>query len=101
MNLTTKILTLAAISGFSVAVSSGANASWWNSNNHHRYYDDYYDGPWGYPGYGYGWGRYPGWGGYPGYGWGGQPSRIEIYTAEPQGSRSGQAPKAPQASGIE
>ena len=34
---------------------------------------DYWDRPWGYPGYGYG--GYPGygWGGYPGYGWGGYP----------------------------
>ena len=40
--------------------------------------DDYWGGPWGYPGYGYpgyGYGGYPGYGygGYPGYGYGGYP----------------------------
>src|SRR5210317_2642154 len=34
--------------------------------------DDYYYGPWGYPGYGYGYPGY-GYGGYPGYGYGGYP----------------------------
>jgi hypothetical protein len=55
------------IAGVSLLASTGAGA-WWN-NSHD---DDYWDGPWGYPGYG--WGGYPGYGwggGYPGYGWGG------------------------------
>ena len=96
MRVTTKIQTLTVITGFSVLVSTGASA-WWSDN------DDYWDGPWGYPGYGYdypgyGWGGYPGygWDGYPGYGWGGYPGwgqqaprRIEIYT----GSQESRVPQ--------
>jgi hypothetical protein len=70
MKIATKVLTLSAIAGASLMVSTSTNA-WWSNDN------DDWDGPWGYPGYG-GWGGYPGyggWGGYPGYGggWGGYP----------------------------
>jgi hypothetical protein len=70
MKSATKVLTLSTIAGVSLLVSASA-AAWWSDDS------DYWDGPWGYPGYG-GWGGYPGyggWGGYPGYygGWGGYP----------------------------
>jgi len=71
MKATLKVLTVCAMAGASLLISTSAGA-WW-SNDH-----DDWDGPWGYPGYG-GWGGYPGyyggWGGYPGYhgGWGGYP----------------------------
>ena len=68
MKATKNLLAVALMTG-AMLVSSGASA-WWSDDN------DYWDGPWGYPGYG-GWGGYPGyggWGGYPGYGgWGGYP----------------------------
>jgi hypothetical protein len=67
-----KILTLAVVTGIPALVSTGAGA-WWSDN------DDYWDGPWGYPGYG--------WGGYPGYGgWGQHTPRIEIYTESQESS---------------
>ena len=66
MNVSMKIMALAVISGSALLVSTASNA-WWDDDN------DYWDGPWGYPGYGYG--GYPGYGygGYPGYGYGGYP----------------------------
>lgn len=68
MKAVTRTLAVSLIAGASLLASTGAGA-WWSSNHD----DDYWDGPWGYPGYG--WGGYPGyggWGGYPGYGgWGG------------------------------
>ncbi|MGB5307025.1 MAG: hypothetical protein WBO57_12360 [Gammaproteobacteria bacterium] len=101
MKFITKIRTLTVITATSILVSTSAGA-WWDNDR------DYWDeGPWAYPGYGWGgypgyggWGGYPGyggWGGYPGYGgWGGYPGyggwgqhtrRIEIYT-EPQAAKS-------------
>jgi len=72
MNKMSKLIASAVIAGTATFAAGTANA-WWGN--------DYWDGPWGYPGYGwggypgYGWGGYPGygWGGYPGYGWGGYP----------------------------
>ncbi len=71
MNKVSKLIASSVIAGSAFVAAGTANA-WWGN--------DYYDGPWGYPGYwggypGYGWGGYPGygWGGYPGYGWGGYP----------------------------
>jgi hypothetical protein len=64
--------------------------------------DDYYDGPYGYPGYGYGPYGYPGYGygypgygyGYPGYGYGGYPGYGPGYGAPGYGAPGGgsQAP---------
>ncbi|HUT41505.1 MAG TPA: hypothetical protein VM011_09205 [Gammaproteobacteria bacterium] len=65
MNKISKLIASTVIAG-SAALAAGTANAWWGN--------DYYDGPWGYPGYG--WGGYPGygWGGYPGYGgWGGYP----------------------------
>ena len=68
MKVSMKSMALAVIAGSSLLVSTAGNA-WWDDDN------DYWDGPWGYPGYG--WGGYPGYGGYGGYpgygGWGGYP----------------------------
>ena len=101
MRILRKNLFLAAVACVPVLVSTGAGA-WWNDD------DDYWGGPWGYPGYGgygypgyggYGYPGYGGWGypgyggwGYPGYGgWGGyghnNPNVIYI---QPQDARPSQ-----------
>jgi hypothetical protein len=69
--------------------------------------DDYYDGPYGYPGYGYpgpygypgyGYGGYPGYGyGYPGYGYGGYPGYgPQGYGPQGQGGSAPAPAPAPQ-----
>jgi len=68
---------------------------WMGGNND----DDYYDGPYGYPGYGYpGAYGYPGYGyGYPGYGYGPQPGYGPQGYAPQGGGSSAPAPApAPQ-----
>jgi len=68
MKKLTKLIAVAIVAGTAALGASTASA-WWGGN-------DYWGGPWGYPGYGYG--GYPGYGyggygygGYPGYGYGG------------------------------
>jgi hypothetical protein len=53
MKAATRTLILSVIAGTALLVPAGGSASWWGSNDH-----DYWDGPWGYPGYG-GWGGAP------------------------------------------
>jgi hypothetical protein len=68
-----KIMIALLLTG-ATALPVTVNAFWGGSWMPWNWFDnDYYGGPWGYPGYG--WGGYPGygWGGYPGYGWGGYP----------------------------
>ena len=60
MKKLTKLIAVAIVAG-TAALSASTASAWWGND----YYDDYWGGPWGYPGYG--------WGGYPGYGWGGYP----------------------------
>ena len=50
MNKISKLVASAVIAGTATFAAGTANA-WWGN--------DYWDGPWGYPGYG--------WGGYPAY----------------------------------
>jgi hypothetical protein len=74
---------------------------WFGGNKN----DDYYDGPYGYPGYGYpggygygypgGYGGYPGYGygGYPGYGYGGYPGYgPQGYAPQGYGGQGSSAP---------
>ena len=58
MSKFSKVLTTSLVAG-ALALSASSASAWWGGN-------DYWGGPWGYPGYG--------WGGYPGYGWGGYPA---------------------------
>ena len=63
MKKLTKFIAVAIVAG-TAALGASAASAWWGD-------DDYWGGPWGNRGYGYG--GYPGYGygGYPGYGWGG------------------------------
>jgi hypothetical protein len=96
MKTTLKFAVIAAVAGSALFTTLSAQAFWGPFD---WFDDDYYDGPWGYPGYGYG---YPGYGyGYPGYGYGypgyGYPAYGYGYPGYGYGYPYAPAPAAPAA----